>query len=99
LLWLKYPRCYQGITEKSADTGSAGLCRSDFEDSRYQQCPYLDLERFSDTKADIKEYLSTHIIVEHTVSEHMVPEHRFAVAQSTIIAATSKYLCIFFYGK
>ncbi len=39
------------------------------------KCPYLDLERFSDTKADIKEYLSTRVIDEHAASEHTVPEH------------------------
>ena len=39
------------------------------------KCPYLELERFSNIKADIEEYLSTHTIVEHIVSKNMVPEH------------------------
>jgi len=39
------------------------------------KCPYMELERFSDTREDIKEYLSTHLIVENAASEHTVPEH------------------------
>ncbi|MFB3766501.1 MAG: (Fe-S)-binding protein [Methanotrichaceae archaeon] len=39
------------------------------------KCPYLELERFSNIKMDIEEYLSTHTIVEHAVSKNMVPAH------------------------
>ncbi len=38
------------------------------------KCPYLELDRFSRTKADIKDYLSIHMIVENTISEHMASE-------------------------
>ncbi|MDD2836790.1 MAG: (Fe-S)-binding protein [Methanothrix sp.] len=35
----------------------------------FSKCPHLELERFIDTKAEIREYLSTHIVVEEKVED------------------------------
>jgi hypothetical protein len=37
------------------------------------KCPYLELQRFADTKAEIQEFLATHVIAEDRVEDFSLP--------------------------
>ncbi len=46
-----------------------GLCEEVSIRGDFSKCPHLELERFIDTKAEIREFLSTHTVIEEKVED------------------------------